>query len=127
VVAVVVVVVVVLLMVVVAVGMVVVVVILVVVIVGVVVLVVVVVVVVVVAEVVRSPKDALQKIPYFLTPYSTVLLQKLTGFAANQKIPSILWNTKVYSSIHKYPPPLPITSQLDLVHTTHILPSENPS
>jgi hypothetical protein len=32
---------------------------------------------------------------YLLTPYSRVLLEKLTGFAANQEIPRILWNPKV--------------------------------
>ena len=29
---------------------------------------------------------------YLLTPWSRVLLEKLTGFAANQEIPRILWN-----------------------------------
>ena len=29
---------------------------------------------------------------YLLTPWSRVLLEKLTGFAANQEIPHILWN-----------------------------------
>jgi hypothetical protein len=29
---------------------------------------------------------------YLLTPCSRVLLEKLTGFAANQEIPRILWN-----------------------------------
>jgi hypothetical protein len=32
---------------------------------------------------------------YLLTPWSRVLLEKLTGFAANQEIPRILWNPKV--------------------------------
>ena len=31
-----------------------------------------------------------------LTPWSRVLLEKLTGFAANQEIPRILWNPHFY-------------------------------
>jgi hypothetical protein len=42
---------------------------------------------------------------YLLTPWSSVLLEKLTGFAANQEIHSILWNNpKVHYRIHKRPP-----------------------
>ena len=40
---------------------------------------------------------------YLLTPCSTVLLQKLTGFAANQEIPRILWNPEVHHRTHKRP------------------------
>ena len=39
----------------------------------------------------------------FLTPWSRVLLEKLTGFAAKQKIPRTLRNPKVHYRTHKRP------------------------
>ena len=58
------------------------------------------------------------KLTYLLTPCSRVLIEKLTGFAANQEIPRILWNPKVHHHTHKRPPPAPILSQLHPVPTT---------
>ena len=56
---------------------------------------------------------------YLLTSWSRVLLEKLTGFAANQEIPHTFWNPKVHYHTHKRPPPVPILSQLHPVPTTH--------
>jgi hypothetical protein len=39
--------------------------------------------------------------------HGRVLFEKLTGFAANQEIPRILWNPKVHYCTHKRPPPVP--------------------
>jgi hypothetical protein len=39
--------------------------------------------------------------PYLLTPWNMVILEKLTGFAANQEIYRILWNSKDNYRTHK--------------------------
>jgi len=58
---------------------------------------------------------------------------EVNRFAARQEIPHVLWNPKFHYRIHKFPPPLPILSQLDPVriltsqflkiHLNIILPS----
>jgi hypothetical protein len=43
--------------------------------------------------------------------------EEASGFSDSQEIPHIIWNPKVHYRVYKCPPPLPIMSQLDPVHT----------
>ena len=47
---------------------------------------------------------------YFLTPWSTVLLEKLTGLQLVKKFPTFLWDPRVHHRTHNSTPPVPILS-----------------
>ena len=60
----------------------------------------------------------LRRILYtLLTPWSGVLLEKLTGFQLVKKFPAFYGTRRFISAFTSAPPPVPILSQLDPVHT----------
>ena len=69
-----------------------------------------------------SATELLHFHPYKSTYLLTYSIQhspswEANRFSANQEIPCILWNPKAHYRIYKCPPPVPILSQLDPVHT----------
>jgi hypothetical protein len=69
----------------------------------------------------HGPINIRKKLTYLLTPWCTVLLEKL--FAASQEIPRISLNPKVHYRTHKRPPPVPNLVQPNPVRipTSHLL------
>ena len=62
---------------------------------------------------------------YFNTYLLTYSIQHSPSWEANllsasQEIPRVLWNPKVHYRIHKRPQTVPIMSQINPVHASHI-------
>ena len=60
---------------------------------------------------------------YLLTPWCTVLLEKLTCLQLVKKFPAFVWNPKVHYRTHKRPPTVPVLGQPNpvLIPTFHLL------
>ena len=71
----------------------------------------------------RVPSHFNWSLRYLPTPYSTVLLEKLTG--SQSRISTHFMEPECSSPIHKCPPPVPILSQLDPVHTPTLILSSH--
>jgi hypothetical protein len=55
---------------------------------------------------------------YSLTPWSRVLLEKLSGFQLVKKFPAFHGTRNVHR-VYNSPPPVPILSQINPVHAPH--------
>jgi len=62
-----------------------------------------------------------------LTPWNRVVLEKLIGFQLVKKFPAFYGTRKFITAFTSAPPPVPIVSQLDLVHAPYILLPDYPS
>jgi hypothetical protein len=68
-----------------------------------------------------SSKSPYKVVTNYLIPRSRVLLEKLIIRSARQEIICLLWNQKIHYRVQKRPPPVPVLSQMNPIHT---LPSD---